>query len=117
VFDNASFQAQGKGYDKPPSDAFWARLSLQPGETVQASLGMPTKRNRTPGVIFLQIFGPLDKGMGTLWEIADYARKPLKQITVNGVVFKTPSVTNGGRQDSGEHMLLLQVPYHADIIE
>src|SRR5690606_24319898 len=75
--------------DEPPSDAdaLWGRFAIRSGDEQQTELGTVSSRYRTPGVAFVQLFGPPDRGNGVLLEAADAIADAFRGKALgNGVV-------------------------------
>jgi hypothetical protein len=72
-------------------DTEWVRISVQPGEAKQVSMGdNPSFRHY--GAVFLQIYTAVDTGSGRALELADLAEVLFRNAVVSGIVFKVPEV-------------------------
>lgn len=82
-----------------PEDEF-VRLVIKSGDSFQRTLGNVSRRFRTPGVAFAQIHVPFGRGDKRGRQLADIVKAAFQGVTVSGVVFKMPSLREGGRQGS-----------------
>jgi len=99
-----------------PDDGNWCRLTIMPGETMQASIGSPSgNRERTVGAMIAQLFAPLSHGDGDILEIAESIRAAFKRVTDGAVTFRTPYLVRRGRQiDSWQ--INVVCPFYSDDI-
>lgn len=95
-----------------PENKLWARLNILPGQSIQVEIGK-SERFRTPGVMIVQLFLPIGKGMRDLHKMADKIKTAFRAVTVTGVVFRTPSEENVGRTGSWWQMNV-SIPFYAD---
>jgi hypothetical protein len=108
-------QYDNENLDNPDND-IWCRLTIKSGETLQKSVGNPEgNRERTPGIMMVQIFGPIGKGDSDLRNIADLITDAFRRVTDNGVTFGTPSRYESGR-DGSEWQINVNCPFYADDI-
>lgn len=80
-----------------PTGLIYAKLTIQPGDTAQRSIGDTTKRYRTAGMLIVSIFGALEKGDEPIVQLADSIALAFRPSTYQSVVFRTPSVIRVGR--------------------
>lgn len=80
-----------------PTSGLYAKLTIQPGDTNQQSIGDAIKRYRTAGQLIVSVFGELEKGDQTVVQLADNIALAFRPSTYQGVVFRTPSVIRVGR--------------------
>jgi hypothetical protein len=88
------------------SEATWARVTVRPTSSVQASMGAPgSRRFHRRGVIAVQLFAPIDAGDATIAGMVDDVRSILEgaSFTVSGVAepVKTFAAESGERQTDG----------------
>ena len=107
AYDNAAFTR--------PQAAPWARWTVLPGESFQASFGGATNRYRTPGVAVAQLFVPIETGDKVALEMAQAVKAAFRGVAVGGVTFREPSVTRVGRVDD-EYQINVTCPWQADDI-
>ena len=99
------------------SEATWARVSVRPSSSVQASMGPPgSRRFHRFGTIGVQLFAPINAGDAVIAGMVDDVRAVLEgaSFTVAGVAepVKTFAASSDGRQTDGAwHMLMVTVPY------
>jgi hypothetical protein len=82
----------------PPKDETWMRMRILWGDSFQATLG-EAKRFRTPGVLEVQIFEPVQKGDGCSLDLSDKIKSLFRSTTVNGITWRTPSLASVGRDE------------------
>lgn len=99
----------------PPQNSPWMRFSIVPGDSFQKTLGDQNRRFRTVGTAIAQVFIPLAMGDRAGLEIADAVRDAFRAVSVDGVVFQTPSITVLGR-DEGHWQINVSCPWYADDI-
>jgi len=95
-----------------PKGAPWCRFTVLQGETAQVTAG-GFKRFRQPGVAIAQLFMPLGEGDKRGLELADAVKLAFRSVTAAGVIYRSPSVQNMGRQE-GEWQLNVSCPFFAD---
>lgn len=89
---------------QPTAGTLFARPSLLPGESVQATLGTDGQDSNV-GVFQVDIFGPIDLGHGETVAMADTIADHFKRgtyLTYNSRVIRIRSVSRGaaGRDDN-----------------
>jgi len=99
-----------------PDNEIWCRLTINSGETTQKSIGNPgANRERTPGIMTAQLFGPIGNGDGNLKEKAESIRVAFKRVTDTGVSFGTPKIYEVKRIGK-EWQINVNCPFYADDI-
>lgn len=99
-----------------PDNAIWCRLTINSGETLQKSIGSPSaNRERTPGVMTAQLFGPVGNGDGELREKAENIRVAFRNVTDTGVSFGNPKIKEIKRVGN-EWQINVNCPFYADDI-
>lgn len=85
----------------PPDDgSLWVRLSVRPGESEQQDIGGQNPvRQRTLGVVILQVFSPLDVGDKPARDLAESIRAIFNRTRSGKVQFRVPSIQTIGRRD------------------
>lgn len=102
-WDNTKFDATGK-----PS---WLRPTVQFGESRKLDL---LKRERTVGVLIIQVFVPLFSGLRGATQLADQIAALFRSVTVNTIVFKVPSQTRVGDTKDGWFQVNVTIPFYWD---
>lgn len=101
-----------------PSSGRYLRLTVQIGETVQATVGTVVPRTRTIGVATVEVFGPVEGGMGQVVTDADVVAAAFFNQTRDRVTFRPPTVRPVGVTPEGEGTELFKVnvivPWFAD---
>lgn len=82
-----------------PEDTMYAKFTIIPGGTQQQSLGAPTKRFRSTGLLIVSVFVPLETGDQDVVQKCDAIALSFASKTYQSVVFNTPSVIRVGRVD------------------
>lgn len=99
------------------AEATWARVTVRPSTSVQASMGPPgSRRFHRRGNIGVQLYAPVNAGDATIAGMVDDVRAILEgtSLTVSGVTepVKTFAADSGERQTDGAwHMVVVVVPY------
>ena len=105
AFDNSRFIS--------PTAGSWVRLTIIPGDSFNASLGVNHVRN--VGIISLQIFVQEDSGTRQARQLADQAATILENQRFNGIRTRAASLARVG--ESGSYLQMnLNVPYYRDVI-
>lgn len=112
VYDNAPAPVQKPGNEPQP----WMRAAVRTNGTQQTAIG-PTgaagNRYRTSGTVLFSLFDASEKGDGVLLQLADKIVQTFRSVTVQGVVFRTPSVTTVGRF-GGSWQVNVSCPFYSD---
>lgn len=99
------------------SEATWARVTVAPSTSTQASMGPPgSRRFHRFGRISVQLFAPVGLGDAAIADMVDDARAVLEgaSFATAGVVepVKTFAAESASRQTDGAwHMTVVNVPY------
>lgn len=81
-----------------PDDAVWCRVTIDEGEAKHISLGRTgAKSSRTPGVFFVQIFSPINKGEIAARTLVDLIKTNFRLVNASGITWKEPSSRKIGR--------------------
>ncbi len=115
-YDNVNFN---------PPDALWARVNVLEGESIQVDIvgGVDKHRERTPGVLIVQLFQPMNKGEGDIRTMADKIKAAFRAVRVIGtagvsdLLFRTPTVKRMGTDVKKEQWQLnVSCPFQYDEI-
>ena len=91
-----SLSTQYDNSDKDnPDTGDWCRMSILPGLSVNIEIG--ATRQRTVGIVMVQLFCDLDIGDGALMAIAVAIRVLFKNVSVGDARFYTPTINRVGR--------------------
>lgn len=95
-------------------DDLWARITVLPGSSAQASIGS-SPLHRTDSVLSVQLFAQLNRGSGGVGTLAGKVQRKFRSLLVGGLTFRSPSVRRVGR--SGEYWQVnVSCPfYHEEI--
>lgn len=96
-----------------PDSSPWALLTILPGESDIAELG-PIKTYRTPGVVMVRIFVPLESGDSEARRLADVVVTNFRSVRDRGVLFRTPRAGSGEAQGPW-WTVNVEVPFLADL--
>lgn len=99
-----------------PAGGLWARLTIREGEREQVDVGAATKRSRTPGVLFVELFDDTKEGTAAVEALSKRVRVAFERLTTGGVTFRTPFLSGGS---SGERLgdrfrVMVACPFYAD---
>jgi hypothetical protein len=98
----------------PPSDTVWARVTVREGESFPADFGSSSIRRRTPGVLFVNLFAPLNKGTKDVIVLADVVADKFSHADIgSGLMFQTASIQRLGRVEN-EFQVNVTCPFVAD---
>lgn len=112
VFDNAPKPTLVSGKQPQP----WMRAAVRTAGTEQVAIGATGtagNRYRTSGSLLVSLFDASEKGDGVLLALADKIVGTFRSVTVQGVVFRTPSVATVGRF-GGSWQVNISCPFYAD---
>jgi len=105
-YDNAPFN--------PPADDTWIRLRITHSQSNIVGIGK-LNRYRNPGILIAQIFAPLNSGDGTIRSLAKEIGNDFRATTIDGVLFRAPSVEVVGENNGWWHVDLM-IPFYADLV-
>lgn len=101
-----------------PSDTAWVRFSIIPRASLNAVIGSDIPRLR--GIVAVQIFVPLDQGLGNAYQLADSVNNILQNKDISGILTYASHVENVGEGirrikdvEQGFHQLNVKIPYEA----
>ncbi len=102
----------------PPQDAPYVSLVVRPDDAFQHEIGSTKVTFRQPGLIFVMIFSPPDKGNNAALVLADTAaeifRRQSTSFTDGRILFRAPSITPIGITDEGYFHVNVVIPYIRD---
>ena len=94
-----------------PSATPWVRISVSPGGSNAASVGV--SHYRDTGVVFVQIFTELGQGAGTAQAIADDVVSIFRGISLTALSFLDPVVVRVGHHEN-HYQMNVRIPYRSD---
>jgi hypothetical protein len=101
---------------EPPSDGTpWIRTTIVEGQSVKIELGGSPGRHRSVGVVMFQIFTAIDKGSRPARAVAKALAILFRSVTVNGIIFKAPSLQRVGDTKDGWYQMNLVCPFRWDV--
>lgn len=75
----------------------WARASVQTGDSSQSALGHSTARFENTGLLSVQIFTPVGKGLKQTKKLQQVVLSAVrKHVTPNGVIFRSVQIVDAG---------------------
>lgn len=102
----------------PPDNAPYVSLVVRPDDAFQHEIGSTQVTFRHPGLIFVMIFSPPDKGNNASLVLADAAatifRRQSTSFTDGRILFRAPSITPIGITDEGYFHVNVVIPYIRD---
>lgn len=94
----------------------WVRFSIVPRQSRNAVIGSEVPR--LVGTIVIQIFVPLDSGLGEAWRLADSVNAVLQNQNISGILTYASHVENIGEGmrrvkdvEQGYHQFNVKIPY------
>lgn len=102
----------------PPADAAYVALIVKPDDAFQHELGGPGTYFRHPGLIFVMVFSPPDKGNNAALVLADNVaaifRRQTSTIVDGRILYRAPSIKPIGLTDDGWFHVNVVIPYIRD---
>ena len=102
----------------PPTDAPYVSLVIRPDDAFQHEIGSTKVTFRQPGLIFIMVFSPPDKGNAATLALADQAaeifRRQSSTFTDGRILYRAPSITPIGITDEGYFHVNVVIPYIRD---
>jgi hypothetical protein len=102
----------------PPQNASFAKLFIKPDDAFQHEIGSTKVTFRQPGLIFVMIFTPPDKGNAAALALADTAavifRRQSSTFTDGRILYRAPSIKAIGITDEGYFHVNVVIPYIRD---
>jgi hypothetical protein len=93
----------------------YARVTVIPVDSTQASLGDSTSRHeRHVGLLEVQLFGRRGQWTKPLLDAADAVSAAFRGVTDNGVIFETPQIVKLGARSQTWYQLNVTIPYRWD---
>lgn len=107
------FENQETPPQKPDA---WVRVSIRDGQSEQITIGCSSTTFRTVGVVFFQVFTKIEIGSREGLEIADIIASKFRAITIDGVLYRTPSINTLPRQ-ADVFQITVSCPFQMDQVE
>jgi hypothetical protein len=102
----------------PPTDGSYASLVIRSDDAFQHEIGSTKVTFRHPGLIFIMIFSPPDKGNAAALALADTAasifRRQRSTFTDGRILYRAPTITPIGITDEGYFHVNVVIPYIRD---
>lgn len=107
---------QNAGNEPQENDVSWVRFSIVPRSSINVVIGSDIPR--LVGSAVVQIFVPLDAGLGEAWRLADSATGVLQNKNISGILTYAADVENIGEGvrrvkdvEQGYHQVNVRIPY------
>jgi len=119
LVDTGDIAASNVSYDndamiEPAMSGVWCRVSVRTNNSDQTEYGTQ-KRFRITGVLFVQVFSPINQGDAEALALADKIDVAFKSLNAGGVRYFTPSITPIGR-DLSWWQINITCPFKGEII-
>jgi len=102
----------------PPADASYVVLSIKADDAFQVEISGPGAHSRHPGLIFIMIFSPPDRGNNAALALADTAaaifRRNSSTFVDGRILYRQPSIETIGITDEGWFHVNVVIPYVRD---
>lgn len=103
----------------PQANTPFVNVNIRPDNASQIELGgLPGSHHRHPGLIFVTVYGPPDRGTREALELADQAadifRKQRSTYTNGRILYRTPTITPLGLTEEQYFQVNVVIPYVRD---
>ena len=103
----------------PEADKSFVAVDIRPDDAAAIELGVAQGgHHRHPGLIFIRVFTPPDRGTAEGLSLADQAadifRAARSSFTDGRILYRTPTVTPIGVTDEGYFQVNVVIPYARD---
>jgi len=102
----------------PPKNASFVKLFIKPDDAFQHEIGSTKVTFRHPGLIFVMVFSPPDKGNAATLVLADNAaeifRRQSSTFTDGRILYRAPTITPIGITEEGYFHVNVVIPYIRD---
>lgn len=101
-------------FTRPAPAAIWGRFTIIKGETVQMDIGAPIKTFRTPGILIIQLFAPLDAGSIGILNEGDSVASLFRNWCGQTIRCRAATVEEIGNDNLGWYQVNVTIPFHTD---
>jgi hypothetical protein len=105
--------AEENAAGEPTDQVAWIRFQVLGTDGRVAGIGGPQTRYRHDGDVVIEIFAPLNHGVGRSRELADKASSILRGLQVGGITFWAPRLIKVGPRGAWYRMNLI-CPFQRD---
>jgi hypothetical protein len=102
----------------PEADETYVNVMIRPDDAAQHEIGSTQVTFRHPGLIFVRVYSPPDKGNAAALALADQAavifRRQQSVFTDGRILYRAPTVTPVGISDEGYFQVNVVIPYIRD---
>lgn len=99
----------------PAAGTRWARVTVRADDAGIPEIG-PSPRNRIVGVMIVQLFAPLNEGMGETLDIVDAIVQNFRGTSANGIRWDSAYANLVGRDPNGFWQTNVTCRFTADLI-
>lgn len=97
----------------PTQGTPFVRLTLRNGTALQPALGL-LSHERVPGVALIEVYVPADERDNVARSYVDSLTAIFRRVTVDDLVFLTPSAREKSTQEAGWYSWLIECPYYRE---
>ena len=101
-------------FDPPSPPVEWCRFGIINSEGQQVDFGANLKNHRYPGLIFVQVFIPMDEGDALALQRADEVASIFHRWRGTNITCKTASVRRIGSTGDGYYQVNVFIPFVRD---
>jgi hypothetical protein len=95
-------------------NSLWARFTVIEGEEQQLDIGSELKTFRTPGLLIVQLFAPLNSGSIGILSQADVIADAFRNWGGPTLTCRAATVKEIGNDGYGYYQVNVTVPFHID---
>jgi uncharacterized protein DUF4128 len=100
----------------PVTGTAYIELQIHNAQGVRVTVGSTNPLYRYPGIISMNIFGPLNAGTRILKGYADSLADIFRGATFSGIICRTPKITRLGGVE-GWFVYNVSIPFQRDAVE
>ena len=101
-------------FDQPSPPAPWCRFRISGGERWRTTFGSHKNNYRNVGLIFIQIFVPVDTGDDEAFQRADEAAEIFRSWGGTNIQCRTPVIKEIGADGSGYYQVNVTIPFSSN---
>jgi Bacteriophage related domain of unknown function len=98
-------------FTAPIPSALWCRFRISGGDGKRTTIGAPTNNYRNTGIVYIQLFAPIETGDGTLFQRADEAANIFRDWCGTNIICRTPVVKDVGPDGLGYYQVNVSIPF------
>jgi hypothetical protein len=101
-------------FSLPSPPAPWVRFRISGGDAKRLTIGGGTNWHRNAGIIFVQLFVPIETGDAVITQYADVICDMFRDWCGTNITCRTPVVKEVGPDGSGYFQVNVNIPFHRD---